>query len=363
MKAQFIYLLVVLTFPQFTFAQEDPYDIGWNPNGYLRQQHTVEYCVEHHQYQLEHLWVKTERSYQLFQAHAQKFSRIDSLTIGDNLFCAVIKQLEHDMLKNAGELPDLPELKFLSINMLSMENPFKNLGKLEQLKYLEIGGSFTHIPHEVWGLTQLEHLNLYGHFKTVSPEINQLRQLKSLVLQGKYTKLPNPIRPLPKLEYLNISGDLAETPDYLKYCPNLRFFEMISDIPMRVTSNIGRLTKLEVLILTNNVILNFSDDISKLQTLRELHLSCTWLNKFPAGICKLASLEELRLDVMCLDEQLEDYYGKTYAIIPTLHIPSTIQQLPKLEWIDLIGRKVPEADIQLILKAFPDAAIEYGPWE
>lgn len=362
MKLPLICILFLLTIHAIS-AQDDPYDIGWNPNGYLKQKHTVEHCVKNKQFDVQHLWVKTETSYQLFITHADKFARIDSLTIGGNLVCAAIQQLEQEMLKDVDKLPHLPELEFLSINMLSMENPFKNLDEFTHLKYLEIGGSFTQIPEEVWALTGLRHLNLYGYFTTVSPKVNQLNKLESLVLQGKYKQLPLPKLPLNQLTYLNLSGNLATTPQYITYCPNLRFLEIISDIPMQVTAPIGSPKNLEVLILTNNVILDFSDAIANLQELRELHLSCTWLDQFPKGICNLQKLEELRLDVMCLDEELEDYYGKKYSKIPQLHIPKSISQLSKLEWIDLTGRNVSEADIKIILAAFPDADVEYGPWE
>lgn len=349
--------------PLSLLAQDDPYDIGWNPNGYLNQTHTIEYCLKRQTFTIEHLWLKTESSYQMFLNHGSRFKHIDSLTIGDNLLCAIINQLESNMLQDMAELPALAELEFLSINMYSMKNPLKNLKRFTQLKYLEIGGSYTQIPEELWELTQLEHLNLYGKFSNVSPKINQLTQLKSLILQGDYENIPTPTGPLNQLRYLNMTGEFNSIPAYLKYCPNLRFLEIISDLPMVIGDHISTPSHLEVLILSNNVITNFSPQIAQLQQLKEIHLSCTWLDRFPEGLSKLKALEDIRLDVMCLDEELEDNYGSAYSKIPTLHIPASIRQLTALEWLDLTGRVVPNSNIQQLLKAFPDADIEYGPWE
>lgn len=363
MKKLLILLTFCLLFSFDILAQEDPYNIGWTAINRLRPHNTLEKCLKTKNYKVKHLWVRDEAEFQVLLDNFEKFKNIDSLTIGNNWLCAVINQLETEMFKEANKIPPFPQLKYLSINVLSMEKPFDNLSQFKSLEYLELAGSFTTIPEGVWELTQLKVLNLYGYFKNVSPKIHQMINLKALILEGKYDKLPQNTASKPSLLYLNLSGVFTQIPNLVAYCSNLRFLEMQSDKPWHLDAKIAKAPKVEVLILTNNVLLSISDKIANLQKLEEIHLSCVWLKTLPDAICRLQNLKDIRLDVMCLDEELEDYYGKEYKDIPLLKIPQNIHLLKNIEWIDLTGRPVSDADIQYLLKTFPNADIEYGEWE
>lgn len=364
MKIYTFLFLNFLGFYSFSIsAQEDPYEIGWTAINRLQPNNTIESCLKKNIYNVDHLWIRDEAEFQQLLTHFDKFKNIDSLTIGTNWLCAVINQLETKMFEEADRIPVFPQLKYLSINVFSMEKPFKNLAQFKTLEHLELVGAFTEIPESVWELKKLQVLNLYGYFKTVSSKVHEMSNLKALILQGKYNTLPKHNTLKTKLLYLNLSGTFTKIPEIVNLCPNLRFLEMSSNNPWHLDDKIGNLKQLELLILTNNVLLSISDRIAELQKLEDIHLSCVWLSSLPESICKLKKLRELRLDVMCLDEELEDYYGSKYKDIPVLKIPENIYLLESIEWIDLTGRKVSETDIQHLLDVFPNADIEYGEWE
>ena len=244
MHKHIITLFILCINSSLLFGQKNAVDIAWNPNSYLKKKHTIQYCVDNNSYKIKHLKVESEADYELFLKHAKYLKHIDSLSICSiGSICKLINELETEDLKIMGDLPDLPNLTFLSINKPALTHLATNLNDFKKLKYLDIGASFKAIPEAIWELKQLEKLHLYGYFTSVSEKVLSLENLNSLSLQGEYKTLPLPTAPKTKLTSLKLSGFFSTTPEFLDYCPNIRFLEIMSDEPMHIGDNIGKVPK------------------------------------------------------------------------------------------------------------------------
>jgi hypothetical protein len=169
-------LFIVLLFCQGVLAEEpDAYDLGITPNSYLTTKNTVNYRVKNNQFNISHLLISDDKDFDLFLKHAAKFRHIDSLSIGrEGNLCKLVYELENKVLERMPNLPDLPNLEFLSVMIISMKYPADNIGEFKKLKFLELAGDFEQIPENIWELERLETLHLSAYFTKVSPKVYQL---------------------------------------------------------------------------------------------------------------------------------------------------------------------------------------------
>lgn len=170
----------------------DAYDLGITPNNYLGKKNTVDYCLMRQDFSLRHLYILGDTDYRLFLKHADKFKHIDSLSIGrEGSLCKLVYELENKVLERMPDLPSLPNLRFLSVMIISMKYPVANLGDFKQLRFLELVGDYEQIPASIWDLQHLEVLHLSAYFKEVSQRVYSLPKLRVLTLEGKYQTLPS----------------------------------------------------------------------------------------------------------------------------------------------------------------------------
>ncbi|HRI33062.1 MAG TPA: COR domain-containing protein, partial [Saprospiraceae bacterium] len=120
------------------------------------------------------------------------------------------------------------------------------------------------------------------------------------------TELPREIFDLTNLKTLKLGKYRLPQKNYIK------------DIP----KDIGKLSDLEVLDLTDNQITTLPDEISKLKKLKRLVLSSNNFANFPLSICELENLEEL-------------FIGNNYFS----QLPREIQKLKKLHTLRLNSNK------------------------
>lgn len=162
-------------------------------------------------------------------------------------------------LKLAGLLPNLTELR-LSGRGLQILPP--EIGELKSLKNLDLSHNYLKsLPQEFAKLQKLESVTLgllhpnhetkpWGEFPTV---LFDLPQLKSLIIHSKLTALPNDIHKLKNLEHFEFSSyHLFELPENLGEMTQLKTLNLSNTAIKKVPDSLLQLQNLEVLKFTYN---------------------------------------------------------------------------------------------------------------
>ena len=157
-------------------------------------------------------------------ANFQYLSRLD-LNIGKlPLTIGKLKNIQTLNMENIAIDSDvLPEIfKLSKLDSLDLSNngsddefkleQLKNIGNLQQLKYLKLEhNDLGAMPEGIFKLSKLEYLNLSGNkLKELPKEIGKLAKLKELDLSYNFeiSSLPPEIGNLKALEFFNISGNI-----------------------------------------------------------------------------------------------------------------------------------------------------------
>jgi Leucine-rich repeat (LRR) protein len=199
------------------------------------------------------------------------------------------------------------------------------IGKLAQLKYLELGKSKLYsLPPEIGNLSNLQEIILstnWGQSIAIPKEIGQLRNLIKIDFgRCKIKELPNDIGHLSNLEALNVAGgDLTSLP-----------------------TNIGKLQKLEKLYLRGNELQDLPAALFDLQALKFLDLSDNELVELDSHIYKLSNLEDLDLSGNINLKSIPERLGMLKMLVDIdlsntqiKQLPNSLINLPKLESIKL----------------------------
>ncbi|KAL6269754.1 hypothetical protein ACE6H2_026665 [Prunus campanulata] len=178
------------------------------------------------------------------------------------------------------------------------------IGNLSKLTTLDLGNNLFNqeIPAQIGMLTELQYFSFFNNNLTglIPYQLSSLQKVQFFILGANYLETPDwsEFLGMPSLTYLDLSGNhfSLEFPKFISECRNLTFLDLSGNfftgqIPEHVFTNLG---KLEYLNLTIN---QFQGPLpSNFPKLKHLHLA---QNNFggatPEDIGKLTRLEVLNL--------------------------------------------------------------------
>lgn len=180
----------------------------------------------------------------------------------------------------------------------------ESIGKLTNLKYLDLDVNWTGIPESISNLKKLETLSL--HFNNIGGKIpnciGELINLRELDLSHNNFSgiLPQSLENLTQLEVLDLGNNnlSGEIPSYIGNFSKLKILSLYMNhfsgqIPRSIT-NLSLLT--ELVLSDNNISGSIPSDIGNLKNLRVLNLEELQLNgNIPESILQLENLEDLML--------------------------------------------------------------------
>ena len=197
------------------------------------------------------------------------------------------------------EISRLKNLHELVIRHSNIKELPDSIGKLTQLKYLEISGitGLQELPFSIGKLKNLNMLKIAPINERVKiqelPEsINNLKQLEYFYLSGTNIKrLPRSFEKLENIRELYIlSRSIIEIPDFTNF-KKLRIFECQAKLT-EVPESFSELEELEEVKIINNTI-TVVPNITKLQQLKKFEITNTQLITLPDGITKLQQLKNV----------------------------------------------------------------------
>ena len=216
-----------------------------------------------------------------------------------------LSTLEDLELRDNPGLVEIPSLEGLNqLNRLSLRNlqltTIPGLASLVSLTDLDLRDNFKLgcVPDDIANLVNLKKLDLYGcGIKTVPSFIGNLRQLESLDLRKNSLDnegVPSEIGGLTGLIRLLLSNNaFTQVPPQILALPALREFEISGNKIMELTPEIGRLATLQRFNIGNNKLQRLPDTIGSLTELTNLTIKCNELKELPPEIAKLVYLERL----------------------------------------------------------------------
>uniref|UniRef100_A0A0E0LK72 Uncharacterized protein n=1 Tax=Oryza punctata TaxID=4537 RepID=A0A0E0LK72_ORYPU len=235
---------------------------------------------------------------------------------------------------HAGQMP--PLLGFYGLHVLDLENcsglknhDLKNIGRLIQLRYLNIKGTdISDLPCQIGELQYLEKLDIRStHVKELPSAIVQLRRLAHLLVDC-HVKLPDEIGNMQALE-------------------ELTGFSVFM-YPSTFLQEIGKISRLRVL----RVVWNYVDFQGNAETyMKNLAISLTKL-----GTCYLQSLSldihgheeddfslHLWSPAPCRLQKL--YIGRWH---PISRIPNWIGSLANLQYLHIYNKRIDQEDLRML---------------
>jgi Leucine-rich repeat (LRR) protein len=274
---------------------------------------------------------------------------IDQLNALRSLTLGYMQKLK-TLPKSLGRLDKLEALSLLSLDNITTLP--EEIGQLTALKSLTLKSlrELKAWPASLQQLSNLESFTLEGlHAITALPkDINQLKALKSLTLDYvRLNALPASLGKLDKLEAL-ILYDLPITtlPEEIGQLKALKSLELNSlKLIKALPASLGQLNRLEVLFLDNlTSITALPKEIGQLKALKLLYLGfLTALKALPASFGQLDKLEKLIVEYMHAITALPEDIGQLkalkslglYCLERLKALPASLEQLHKLETLTL----------------------------
>lgn len=238
-------------------------------------------------------------------------------------------------------LSQLPSLEVLSLNDCHLGSLDESVGKLSHLKELYLNRNYlTTLPGAVGSLSQLEVLDASNvemdrrtnRISSIPESIGRLSNLRMLNLRGnQLTEVTWDGNA--NLEHLDLSWNrLAEFPAFLNGTPKLKYLDLSVNLITEVPVWISELKSLEELRVDGDFFLDpkykisaLPDQLTQLSRLRLLSLEDQVIVQLPESFGQLAALEELHIRGNLLSQ-----------------LPSSITQLKALRVLDLKGNEIKE---------------------
>jgi Leucine-rich repeat (LRR) protein len=253
-----------------------------------------------------------------------------------------------------GQLMSLKQLFITLDEGTSLPEQILDLSNLEVLRV--DGTRHASIPSSIRKLTNLRELHIAldrlqddaGDCSTRLSLPNTIGSLTSLKEMSIFVdNLPDEIVELTNLEVLRVGSDLVSLPSFIGRLTNLKeFYYLEGDKLNCLPSEIGDLSALEILDLSDSMITSIPCSVSKLTNLKDLNLSGTEkLRSLPDEIGDLTSLETLRLGlgIRSLPSSVGNLKNlKVLHFKDCIHLkglPDETGNLTSLEVLDLLGAK------------------------
>jgi len=177
----------------------------------------------------------------------------------------------------------------------------KNIGMLENLKYLCLSGpGITKIPDSI-GNCPLEHLEIYGNYKNLPMSFGNLVNLKFLKLRsGKSILLPDSFGNLLALEKLEIHAPVIKIPSTFGKLKALENLSVINGKGLVLPKDFGGLSALKEMFIIAPDMQKIPYSIGGCKNLKSIHLESDKISILPESFCNIKNLEELYLDTFAL---------------------------------------------------------------
>ncbi len=263
----------------------------------------------------------------------------------------------------------------------------ESLGKLTQLSYLAIYGTFQSLPDNLGDLQNLEQFNLYGDWSTsctitqIPESLCQCKKLTTLALfYSDVTSLPQNIGKLQKLHYLQIKRTpVTSLPSSIGDCKSLVKIDASHSSLQSIPPEFGKLSSLrevdfqyskltsfplpltdlpnlESLNLSANQFTSIPDDIGKMQSLKSVHIHAYThaVKGFTEGITQLQNLEELILsgnDLPTLSPNIGNLQKLKMLLLngsKVKTLPDSLFDLKNLEELNLSYNELTELSPKLL---------------
>uniref|UniRef100_A0A3Q2Y9I3 Leucine-rich repeat-containing protein 7 n=1 Tax=Hippocampus comes TaxID=109280 RepID=A0A3Q2Y9I3_HIPCM len=196
-------------------------------------------------------------------------------------------------------LEQIHNLKELWMDNNSLQSIPGSLGKLRQLRYLDLAKNrIENLDTDVSGCEALEDLLLSSNMLQHLPDsIGMLKKLTTLkVDDNQLTSLPGTIGSLCLLEELDCScNELESLPPTIGYLHSLRTFAADENFLIELPREIGNCKNVTVMSLRSNKLEFLPDEIGQMTKLRVLNLSDNRLKNLPFTFTKLKDLAALWL--------------------------------------------------------------------
>uniref|UniRef100_A0A3B4ARK6 Leucine-rich repeat-containing protein 7 n=1 Tax=Periophthalmus magnuspinnatus TaxID=409849 RepID=A0A3B4ARK6_9GOBI len=196
-------------------------------------------------------------------------------------------------------LEQIHNLKELWMDNNSLQNIPGSIGKLRQLRYLDLAKNrIESLDSDISGCETLEDLLLSSNMLQQLPDsIGMLKKLTTLkVDDNQLTSLPNSIGSLSLLEELDCScNELESLPPTVGYLHSLRTFAADENFLTELPREIGNCRNVTVMSLRSNKLEFLPDEIGQMTKLRVLNLSDNRLKNLPFTFTKLKDLAALWL--------------------------------------------------------------------
>lgn len=320
---------------------------------------------------LENLAIRRQSSHEIEQTLSQinkikiKYLEIktDTLTKKSVQELAKFPQLKRlliDVEKIApfvNKLKDLKNLQSLNITRHSLSNKdFHNLKKLKNLESLSI--TLDSLQSEdcssLWELPQLKKIKIYTYDnKKLLWKKAQYRNLETLHIKGKLHKIDDDLSNFKKLQEIHIRyNNLKNLPENFSNLQELKILDISTNQITQLPNEIGKLCKLEKLFAGRNKIKEIPKSIKYCKNLEIIDLRRNYIEKLPVELFELAKPRELKLSGNKLTKLPKEignlkalkrlWLGSIFKEENNNNIdflPTTIQQLTQLKYLDLSKNK------------------------
>lgn len=221
------------------------------------------------------------------------------------------------------------------------------IGNLPNLKFLCI--NLAHIPHDIGNFTNIETLSFLRSTKSLPSSIGSLKNLKRLSFHRcvDLQWLPDEIGALTGLECLEIKSRITTLPRSIGNLKNLKVLKIntvcapVKTVLLALPEEIGNLTSLEQLDLGQSEMESLPEAIGKLKNLKILNLyGSVGFSTLPNSIGNLTELEYLNLKFSEI-ERFPPSFGNLSSLVllnlsgeePLKEFPDAIRNLSKLQYL------------------------------
>ena len=202
----------------------------------------------------------------------------------------------------------------------------------------------TAIPAQVYELKYLRELDLSSDavVNESSVYLSEEYWWECSFDNNQITYLDSDLGKLTKLERLLLNQiELDSLPEAIGELGKLRELHVRNNGLRSLPQSIGMLTNLEVLDLSFNMLSSLPDSLATLKKLRVLNLFCNSLTELPEVLFKLPSLEELNIGTIQKQKVFPETVERFYLT------GNSISTLPEQLWKMLKLRKVKVANLEL----------------
>ena len=277
------------------------------------------------------------------------FTNLDTAINHKNEVRNLALHYENVPLKRLHEIGSMPNLKFLSITGVFLQEVPPVILQLKHLKGLTISSGLKTIPEKIKTLEHLEYLNMASNSITEIPDwIGDMKNLKTLILRyNPIEEISNNISNCKSLRYLDLSymWKPKSIPESIGLIPNLEELYINNSDLYWLPTSVKGLKKLRILDASGNHLQELPGDITSLKKLKILNLRINEISKLPPHFNKLRSLDSLDLAFNPINDEPElklPYSLKYLKLVNSrlTEFPKALKSCINLESLEITRSKI-----------------------